>query len=50
MRELGAREQGEEDSRGQPPNYTASHRERSKESYTEIKKDKSLVAKVVGII
>ena len=35
---------------GQPPSYTASHRERSKERYTEIEKDKSPEAKVVRII
>ena len=34
-------EQGEEDIRGQPPSYTASHRERSKEKYTEVIKLKA---------
>ena len=42
MKKTGrAREQGEEDIRGQPPSYTASHGERSKERHTEIEKDKS---------
>ena len=35
------REQGEEDLRRQPPNFIASHGERSKERYTEREKDKS---------
>ena len=43
--ERGTREHGEGDSRGQPPSCTASHRERSKLRYTEIKEDKSPEAK-----
>ena len=37
----GAREQGGEDIRGQPPSHPVSHRVRRKERCTEIEKDKS---------
>lgn len=40
----GVRKGGEEDSRGHPPCYTASHKVRSKESYIEVEKGKSTEA------
>ena len=43
------REQREKETRDQPPGNTASHEERSNESYTKIKKDKSTEAKIVRI-
>ena len=39
------RGQGEEDIRGQPPSYIASHGEKSKERYTEMERDTSPMAK-----